>query len=91
MPNQTYSDVTSGGKLRGIIPALSHSALSLVHVQDGGQRGCLALLLSTTSKTDATKMKPSHGDLLRIFRELAMLAKRCGRVKHAVHTNQALR
>lgn len=90
----TYSDMTSGGKLRGIIPALSHNALSLVHVQNGGQRGCLALLLSTTSKTDATTSKPSQGDLLGIFRTFSMLAKRCGhdlRVKHPMHMHQALR
>lgn len=90
----TYSDMTSGGKLRGIIPALSHNALSLVHVQNGGQRGCLALLLSTTSKTDATTSKPSQGDVLGIFRTFSMLAKRCGhdlRVKHPMHMHQALR
>lgn len=86
--------MTSGGKLRGIIPALSHKALSLVHVQDGGQRGCLAFLLSTTSKTDATTIKPSQGDLLGIFRKIPMLVKRCGhdlRVKHPMHMNQGLR
>lgn len=68
--------MTSGGKLRGIIPALSHSALSLVHVQDGGQRGCLALLASTTSRRDVTRTKPSHGDLPSIFRQCAMLRGR---------------
>lgn len=74
----TYSDMTSGGKLRGISPALSHSALSLVHVHDGGQRGCLGFLLSTTSKTDATKSKPSQGDLLGVLRVFSILANGCG-------------
>lgn len=72
--NMTYSDMTSGGKLRGISPALSHNALSLVHVHDEGQRGCLALLLSTKSKTDATTIKPSQGDLLGILRVFPILA-----------------
>lgn len=83
-PGMTYSDVTSAGKLRGIIPALSHSALSLVHVQDGGQRGCLALLASTNSRRDATRTKPSH--LPSIVRECAMLRGRAGASKHAVRS-----
>lgn len=64
--------------MRRIIPALSHNALSLVHVHDAGQRGCLALLLSTTSKKDATTSKPSQGDLLSILRVVNILANRCG-------------
>lgn len=90
----TYSEMTSGGKLRGIIPALSHNALSLVHVQNGGQRCCLALLLSTTSKTDATTSKPSQRELLGIIRIFSMLAMRCGhdlRVKQSVHMHQGFR
>ena len=82
----TYSDMTSGGKLRGISPALSHSALSLVHIHDAGQRGCLALLLSTASKTDATTSKPSHGDLVGILSVFSILARQT-----ALHMNQALR
>lgn len=74
----TYSDMTSVGKLRGISPALSHSALSLVHVHDEGQRGCLALLLSTTSKTDANTSTPSHGNLLGILHVFSILANRRG-------------
>lgn len=77
MINKTYSDMTSGGKLRGISPALSHNALSLVHVHDAGQRGCLALLLSTTSKTDATTSTQSQHDLLGILRVFSMLANLC--------------
>lgn len=82
----TYNDMTSGGKLRGISPALSHSALSLVHIHDAGQRGCLALLLSTRSKTDATASKPSHGDLLGILSVFSILARQT-----ALHMNQGLR
>ena len=74
----TYSDMTSEGKLRGIDPALSHSALSLVHVHDKGQRGCLALLLSTKRKTDATTSTPSQGDLLVILCVFSIPANRCG-------------
>lgn len=74
----TYSDMTSEGKLRGISPALSHSALSLVHVHDEGQRGCLALLLSTTSKTDANTSKQRQGNLLGILRVISILANRRG-------------
>lgn len=70
--------MTSGGKLRGITPALSHNALSLVHVHDEGQRGGLALLLSTTSKRDATTSTQSQGDLLGILRVFTILANRCG-------------
>lgn len=69
----TYSDMTSGGKLRGIIPALSHSALSLVHMQDWGQRGG-RFLLSTTSSSDAATRKTRQRDLLGIFGEFPMLA-----------------
>lgn len=82
----TYSDMTSGGKLRGISPALSHSALSLVHIHDAGQRGCLALLLSTIRKTDATASKPSHGDLLGILSVFSIPARQT-----ALHMNQGLR
>ena len=46
--------MTSGGKLRGIKPALSHSALSLVHVHAEGQRGWRARLPSAASKSAAT-------------------------------------
>ena len=46
--------MTSGGKLRGIKPALSHSALSLVHVHVEGQRGWRARLPSAASKSPAT-------------------------------------
>lgn len=71
----TYSDMTSGGKLRGIDPAPSHSALSLVHVHDSGQRGCLALLLPTRSNSDAAASTPSHCDRLAV---IPILANRCG-------------
>lgn len=67
--------MTSGGKLRGMEPALSHSALSLVHVQDKGQRGCLTLLLPTRSRTDATTSEPSHSEPLGILRVFSI---RCG-------------
>lgn len=59
--------MTSGGKLRGMEAALSHSALSLVQVQDRGQRGCLALLPPADSSTDATTSEPSHSELLDIL------------------------
>ena len=74
----TYSDMTSGGKLRGISPALSHNALSLVHVQDEGQRGGLALLLSTTSNTVANTSTQSQGDVLDILLVFVILENRCG-------------
>lgn len=77
--NETYNDVTSGGKLRGISPALSHSALSLVHVHEEGHRGCLGFLLSTKSKTDATtSSSPSRDDLLGVLRVFSILANHCG-------------
>lgn len=66
--------MTSGGKLRGIDPAPSHSALSLVHVHDRGQRGCLALLLSTKTNTDAATSTPSHCDRLAAIPILATCA-----------------
>ena len=56
----TYNEMTSGGKLRGISLVFSHRALSLVHVQDMGQRGCLGLLLSTRSKTEEIHRKKVH-------------------------------
>lgn len=56
----TYSEMTSDGKLRGISLALSHSALSLVHVHEAGHRGCLALLLSTKSERYASKSKTAN-------------------------------
>lgn len=70
--------MTSGGKLRGISRALSHNALSLVHIHDEGQRGGLALLLSTARRTDATTSAQSQGDLLGIVRVFLILANRCG-------------
>lgn len=76
--NSTHSDMTSGGKVRGMSPALSQSALSLVHVHDEGQRGCLALLLSTTRQTDANTRKANHGSLLGILRVFPILANRRG-------------
>lgn len=83
---KTYSDVTSRGKLRGIISALWHSALSLVHVQCVGQRGCLGFPTTTASKTHPTTSETSQGDLTGIFGRLSMLAKqksctRTGRVR----------
>lgn len=72
---KTYSDVTSRGKLRGIISALWHSALSLVHVQCVGQRGCLGFPTTTARKTDATTSEMSQVDLMGIFGGFFMLAK----------------
>lgn len=71
----TYNDMTSEGKLRGINPALSHNALSLVHIHDEGQRGCLALLLSTTSKIKASKSKTVNLEILFAY---SILANRYG-------------
>lgn len=67
--------MTSRGKLRGIISALWHSALSLVHVQCVGQRGCLGFPTTTARKTDATTSATSQVDLTRIFGGFSMLAK----------------
>lgn len=72
---KTYSDVTSRGKLRGIISALWHSALSLVHAQCVGQRGCLGFPMTTASNTDATTSEKSHDHLVGIFGRFSMLAK----------------
>lgn len=71
-------DVISRGKLRGMSPALSHSALSLEHVHTKGQRGGLGLLLSTRSITDATTSKPSQSDLLGILCVCSILEIRSG-------------
>lgn len=76
--NRTYKDVISRGKLRGMSPALSHSALSLEHVHTKGQRGGLGLLLSTRSITDATTSKPSQSDLLGILCVCSILEIRSG-------------
>lgn len=76
--NVTHSDMTSEGKLRGMSPVLSHSALSLVHIQEEGQRGGLAFLLSPSRTTQASSSKVSQGDLLRILPECSIPANRCG-------------
>lgn len=74
----THRDMTSDGKVRGISPALSHSALSLVHVHAEGQRGCLAFLQSTGRKTDTASTRStsrcSPAGLLRVFTILATCA-----------------
>lgn len=75
---RTHRDVTSGGKLRGIDTALSHNALSLVHVHDMGQRCCLALLLSAEGTTETTTSKPSQRHLLGILHVFSILGNRCG-------------
>lgn len=49
----TYSEMTSGGKPRGMGELLEHSAVSLVHVQLAGHR-VVRLLPSATSSTSET-------------------------------------
>ena len=84
----TYREMTSRGKLRGISPALSHSALSLVHVHDEGQRGGLGFLLSATSRTQASTSNPSRGDLLCIVRVFSILSELLRTRTTAVRQNQ---
>lgn len=58
--NITYSDTTSGGKLWGTDRMFSHKALSLVHVQDAGHRGCFGFLPSAKSNRVPIHSRTAH-------------------------------